>query len=93
MVSRGDRQSKAELSGAFLSPCPRQKSPTIPDPTHPHRRLKIATKKMSSSEPAQKKAKLEESSSSSTSSAETYPVIDRVANGAHVRGMAAYQAM
>ena len=61
---------------------------------NPHRtRLKIATKKMSSSEPAQKKAKLEESSSSSTSSAETYPVIDRVANGAHVRGMAAYQAM
>ena len=45
------------------------------------------------SEPAQKKAKLEESSSSSTSSGETYPVIDRVANGAHVRGMAAYQAM
>jgi hypothetical protein len=60
--------------------------------TTPHK-IKIATKKMSSSEPAQKKAKLEESSSSSTSSAETYPVIDRVANGAHVRGMAAYQAM
>jgi len=48
----------------------------------------------SSSPPAHKKAKLSEmSTSSNDSKSETYPVIDRVANGAHVRGMEAYQAM
>ena len=40
-----------------------------------------------SSEPAQKKAK------TSSGADNTYPVIDRVASGAHVRGMAAYNKM
>ena len=40
-----------------------------------------------SSEPAQKKAK------TSSDADNTYPVIDRVASGAHVRGMAAYNKM
>ena len=42
-----------------------------------------------------KKPRTESSSSSSMSESksETYPVINRVASGANVRGMPAYQAM
>ena len=46
-----------------------------------------------SEQPPVKKQKKEESSSSSMSKSEVYPVIDRVASGAHVRGMDAYKAM
>ena len=50
---------------------------------------------MSTKQPPTKKARTESSSSSGSmsSKSETYPVIDRVANGAHVRGMEAYQKM
>tara|TARA_B100000780_G_scaffold273757_1_gene237748 strand:+ start:129 stop:290 length:162 start_codon:yes stop_codon:yes gene_type:complete len=53
---------------------------------------------MSNKEPPTKKARTMTDSSSDAKSdmvtnSETYPVIDRVANGAHVQGMEQYQAM
>ena len=48
------------------------------------------------SEPASKKAKTSSSSAAAAGAAaadNTYPVLDRVASGAHVRGMAAYRKM